>query len=442
MLEGLESGSAVRGPQCSVCDQYCFLTAVVCDACDSAAAGRAPARASSSGSPATGGVGDGGAAAARRRHSRRRFACGRHLADLCPCPASEYAYYQRKDAGQLRRAAKDLTSSEEQTEAWVEEAKAALAAAKGTGGGMVSSFRFAKAKNGGGGGDGTGATAAAAAEDGAVSNGKVKLEPQNPDDTDDGDAAAAAVAAAQHTSSSAGPPLDGADSNNTRGEEDFGAGEADEMDLQLEVSVDEDEAPLPSSLLPAGWHERPSLRYIGDLMRVGEELGAPEQTLDNLRQVVDACAGWVKTIEGILGAGDADGTAATSTAAAAAVSLFGTSKRTAAASHGADDEGGGGRGHGRGGRGASAREGGLRGGGARAESGSTTTKRREQVPFHKALKLLSTEAKLPGRPVETAERLCVAIVAACRLRKQVRSLLGLGEDEVRERPSVSVPVSA
>ncbi|CAM9234878.1 unnamed protein product, partial [Scytosiphon promiscuus] len=52
-----------------------------------------------------------------------------------------------------------------------------------------------------------------------------------------------------------------------------------------------------------------------------------------------------------------------------------------------------------------------------------------QVPFHKAIKLLSTEAKLPGRPAETTERLCVAILAACRLRLQVRSLLGLGEDE-------------
>ncbi|CAM9836695.1 unnamed protein product, partial [Ectocarpus sp. 13 AM-2016] len=34
-----------------------------------------------------------------------------------------------------------------------------------------------------------------------------------------------------------------------------------------------------------------------------------------------------------------------------------------------------------------------------------------------------------GRPVDTTERLCVAIIAACRLRLQVRSLLGLGEDE-------------
>ena len=59
------------------------------------------------------------------------------------------------------------------------------------------------------------------------------------------------------------------------------------------------------------------------------------------------------------------------------------------------------------------------------------TKRREQVPFHKAINLLSTEAKLPGRPAETAGRLCAAMMAACVLRGQVRSLLGLGEDEVR-----------
>eukprot|EP00752_Nemacystus_decipiens_P007676 g6862.t1 len=440
VLEGLESGSAVRGPQCSVCDQYCFLAAVVCNACDSATAGRAPARASSSGSPATGAVGDGGAAAARRRHSRRRFACGRHLADLCPCPASGYTYYRRMDAAQLRRAAKDLTSSEEQTEAWVEEAKAALAVARGagTGGGLVNSFLLVKAKNGDGGGAaaGGGDGGGGGTQQGAVGNGKVKLEPRNPGETEP----------YGEDKGATGPPLDDANGSGEEGGA-AAAGEAidETMDLELDASVDEDDDELlPSSLLPAGWRERPSLRYIGDLIRAGEELGAPEHTLDNLRQVVDACAGWVKTIEGILGAGgggDADGTAA-----AAAVSLFGTAKRAAAAtaaatSHGADDESGRGRGRGPGGRDGGSRSGGAgAGGGARREGSSssssssattttTTTKRREQVPFHKAVKLLSTEAKLPGRPSETTERLCVAIIGASQLRRQIRTLLGLGEDE-------------
>lgn len=268
ILEGLESGSAVRGPQCSVCDQYCFLTAVVCDTCDSAANGRAPARASSSGSPATGVVGDGGAAAARRRHSRRRFACGRHLADLCACPASGYTYYQRKDAGQLRRAAKDLTSSEEQTEAWVEEAKAALAVAKGTGGGMVNSFRLVKAKNvttgggggAGGGGDG-GGVVAAGAEDGAVSNGKVKLEPRNLSAADaNGDDAGAAghlvsssPSAATTAAGATRPPLDGADARREGGGAAAAGETFDEMDLQLEVSAMDEEDDLPPPVLaPAG----------------------------------------------------------------------------------------------------------------------------------------------------------------------------------------------
>ncbi|CAM9274578.1 unnamed protein product [Ectocarpus sp. 6 AP-2014] len=424
ILEGLATGSAVRGPQCSVCDQYCFLTAVVCDTCDSGGLGRgAPARASSGGGGSGGSPnGDGGAAAAaRRRHQRRRFACGRHLAELCACPASEYTFYQRKDEAQLRRSAKDLTSSEEYTETWVEEARLALAAAKSTGGGMVNGFRPVKGAKGSGGSsreDGASQLPKENGTGGGGGGGKVKLEAQPSSGKADGDSVRPR-------------PANGADCSSSSD----GAAEREEEpeDLQLSnssgssMSVDEDEAPLPSSLLPAGWNERPSLSYIGDLIRVGEELGAPEQTLEGLREIVDACAGWVKTIEGILGP---DGTATTSDTCAAAVSLFGSAKRAAvaaaaAAAGGGDDADGGGRG-GRSGGGGSQRNGGVRG-----ENGGSTTvvKRKEQVPFHKAIKLLSTEGKLPGRPVDTTERLCVAIIAACRLRLQVRSLLGLGEDE-------------
>ncbi|CAN0041389.1 unnamed protein product [Ectocarpus fasciculatus] len=414
ILEGLEAGSAVRGPQCSVCDQYCFLTAVVCDTCDSGGLGRgAPARASSGGGGGGSPSGDGGAAAAaRRRHQRRRFACGRHLAELCACPASEYTFYQRKDEVQLRRAANDLTSSEEYTETWVEEAKLALAAARSTGGGMVNSFRPVKAVKGSNGGSSREDEASQSpTENGAGGGGgKVKLEalPSSPG------------------------KANGADSSSTND----GAAEREEEeeteDLKLNISsssmsVDEDEPPLPSSLLPAGWNERPSLRYIGDLIRVGEELGAPEQTLESLREIVDACAGWVKTIEGILGP---DGAATTATCAAA-VSLFGSAKRAAVAAAAAAAATGGGDDADCGGRGGRSGGGSHRNVGVRGENGGSTTavKRKEQVPFHKAIKLLSTEAKLPGRPVDTTERLCVAIIAACRLRLQVRSLLGLGEDE-------------
>ncbi|CAM9836623.1 unnamed protein product, partial [Ectocarpus sp. 13 AM-2016] len=215
---------------------------------------------------------------------------------LCACPASEYTFYQRKDEAQLRRAAKDLTSSEEYTETWVEEARLALAAARSTGGGMVNSFRSVKGAKGSGGScredeasqlpreNGTGG--------GGGGGGKVKLEAQPSSAKADSDSVRPRLANGADCS----PSSDGA----TECEEET-------QDLQLSnssgsiMSVDEDEAPLPSSLLPAGWNERPSLSYIGDLIRVGEELNAPEQTLESLREIVDACAGWVKTIEGILG---------------------------------------------------------------------------------------------------------------------------------------------
>lgn len=443
ILQGIESGSAVQGPRCSVCDQYCFLTTVVCHTCDGGAVGRASVRTSSNGSPGNGGSGggEGGtSAAARRRHARKRFACGRHLADLCQCPASEYTYYQRRDAAQLRAAAEGLTSSEEQTEAWVEEAKNVLDAAKGTGGGMVNSIRSAKAKISGGrgsGGDATG-SGAASAENGAAPNGKVTLAANPKDEIDAAASGSGSAPQQQCSSSSAGAPANTTDGDPQ--EEDGADVDIDEMELQLDVPTEEDEEAPMSSLLPTGWRERPSLRFIADLIRVGEELAVPPgQTLDSLRDVVNACAGWVKTIEGILGANDSDRVGATNTTAAA-ISLFGTAKRAAATTHVADDNGGGGGaaggggGRGRGGRGLGVRDG--EGGRSGTRSENSTGKRREQVPFHKATKLLSTEANLPGRPVETTERLCVAILAACRLRLQVRLLLGLGEDEVCDEWSV------
>lgn len=186
-----------------------------------------------------------------------------------------------------------------------------------------------------------------------------------------------------------------------------------------------------SSLIPAGWHERPSLRYVSELIRVGEELAAPEAVLTELREIVDACAGWVKTVEMILGSSDSD------SSAVAAIS-FGTTKRAASLSAaaggggggtGAGDGGGKGRaaGSGRSLRGTSA----AGGGGGRSTRSSEGSKRREQVPFYKAMRMLVDEGKLPARPAETTEKFCAAVIAACRLRVQARTLLGLEEDEVR-----------
>lgn len=449
LFAGLESGSAVQGPQCAVCDQYCFLIAAVCDACDGSWVGRAAARSSSSSSGTPTGAVSSSASnvpgklgeawcpdpTKRRRQSRVRFSCGRHLEELCGCPASEYTFYQRRDAEQLRSAAGSLTSLEEQLEMWREEARSAVAAARATGGNTASSFRSATAKGVVGSSSGSGLEAGM--EEVPTDEGdNVKLE--LPPDSDTPTASL----------SSTEPPADGTkgkpkpgaaqkgeDQDNNSSGDGYSPGE--QREVPLDGDGDEEEEKVLSSLLPDGWQQRPSLRYIGDLIRVGRELKAPEPTLNELRQIVDACKGWVKTIEVILGPSDADSDAS---AAAAAAIQFGTAKRSASMSSGGSgsagiggDSGGGlvrgsrASASGRGGRGAGAREAAARGGGRN----ETLCKKREQVPFHKAINLLGSEAKLPGRPVETTERLCEAVMEACRLRLQVRSFLGLGEDEVK-----------
>lgn len=451
LFAGLESGSAVQGPQCAVCDQYCFLIAAVCDACDGSWVGRAAARSSGGGTP-TGSIsstasnvsGNLGEAwcpdpTKRRRQSRVRFSCGRHLEELCGCPASEYTFYQRRDAEQLRSAAGGLTSLEEQLEMWQEEARSAVAAARATGGNTASSFRSASAKGVVGSSSGSGL------------EGGMEEAP-----TDEGDSVKEELPLGSNAPSallsSTESPADGAtgktkpgavqkgkDHDSNSSGDGYSLGEQREIPLDGDGDGDEEEEKVLSSLLPDGWQQRPSLRYIGDLIRVGRELKAPEPILNELRQIVDACKGWVKTIEVILGPSDADSDAS---AAAAAAIQFGTAKRSASISSGGSgsgsagiggDSGGGlGRGSrasmsGRGGRGAGAREAAARGGGRN----ETACRKREQVPFHKAINLLGGEAKLPGRPVETTERLCEAVMEACRLRLQVRSFLGLGEDEVK-----------
>ena len=453
LFAGLENASAVQGPQCIVCDQYCFLTAVVCDACDGAG-GRAQARSSSGGGVGGGGrIGGGGIGGSRnsggpwtpdptkrRRHSRVRFSCGRHLEELCGCPASEYTFYQRRDADQLRSAAGGLTSVEEHLEMWGDEARSAITAARATGVNSASSFRSASSKSGGSGvgGSSAGGSGEGSAEGSAPDGGSVKVELPSgsdasstplpsPDSRADGGPGKPSGAIAAKGDGPDGPDASGG------GDRKSPVAEKPEASMEGDGGEEDDED-LSSSRLPAGWHERPSLRYIGDMIRVGKELKAPEPVLNELRQIVDACAGWVKTIEVILGPSEADSAAS---AAAAAAIRFGTAKRSASLSAAGgsgisggsgDSFSGTGRGRisasGRGGRSAAT----FRGGGSRAET--TASRRREQVPFHKAINLLGGEAKLPGRPVETTERLCDAILEACRLRLQVRWFLGLGDDEV------------
>lgn len=438
IVQGLESGSAVQGPRCAVCDQYCFLVAVMCDTCDGGGGGRA-ARASSGGSPGIGdGVGGGAAAAAasRRRHSRRRFACGRHLAELCSCPASQYAYYRRQDAAQLRAAAEGLTSVEEFLETWTAEARTALGAARGAGGGSASSFRSASSAK-----VNAAASAAIAEEVAGGSGDGIKVELPSSAGSTTILPPSASLSDGRADVIGAGVKVeDGKTDDDDDSDDDCPTDEAADASLsapQLGIFLRDDESPL--SLLPIGWQERPSLGYIGDMIRMGEELGAPERVLADLRQVVDACAGWVKTIEVILGPSESDSSAQ----AAATAIRFGTAKRAASLPSAAAGKNGAGgdagslptaRGRAPAGGRAAARGAGVKDSGPGLRNGArseSTPKRREQVPFNKTINLLSTEAKLPGRPAVTTDRLCVAMLAACRLRMQVRTLLGLGEDQVR-----------
>ena len=292
-------------------------------------------------------------ASARRRHARYRFACAHHLEELCACSASEYTYFQRKDAAQLRSAAKGLTSNEEHLAMWTEEARNALAAARGAGGGSASSFRSASAKGVFGGDSAAEEVVVAAAA--AAGNVKEELvtEPSSVGPAPDVEmvsppqqqaltpgstppevavgGASGEVAKVEPAAAAAGDVRVGASVGSTAAAGASAPAEATisaaaaatkAEDDEMDVSVESDT--VPSSLLPPGWHERPSLRYIGDLIRVGEELGAAEPILADLRQVVDACAGWVKTIEVLLGPCASDPSAATT--AAAAIS-FGTTKR-------------------------------------------------------------------------------------------------------------------
>lgn len=495
----------MQGPQCCICHQYCFLAVAVCDTCDGAGRGD-----SGDGGLGGGGGGSGALGGGRRRNARRRrFACGRHLEELCACPTSEYTYYRRKTAGELRAAAKGLSSLEEHREEWANEARGVLTAIRGRGGrrGTV----------------GASVTAPSAGCDGVLSScdgsnrGNFSVAVKGEEDNDEvmvvkveevvtaagmekgeNSAVASVSASASNTTAVASAAdtsiLAPKFSVKSKGEGGENAGVAVAVvagtpltgkgidhkayvkggaSCTLPGTVDGAAAgaaastrvstscaagfsqPAPnlccfspstvsasfSPLLPPMWHERPTLSYLKELITAGEDLGGPDGVLADLRTLMESCARWSKAVENMLGPSDVIATSpamllssssiSSSSSNAAAVSCGGGGTKRGAVgaslpppqSTGGFERlvvGGTGRDKGKG----------VSGSGSGGSS-PRSPKLREPIPFHKAATLLAREAGLPGRPVESTDRLCSAVLASCRLGVQVRSLLGLDEDEVR-----------
>lgn len=367
VLAGIESASPVQGPRCTVCGQYCFLAVAVCDTCDAAAmSGR---RGSRSGSGLL-----------------RRFVCGRHLKELCACPCSEYTFYARKDAAALRAAGSGLSSLQEHLDVWTDEARGVLASVNG----------------------GAEATAATAARE--------ATEKTDGDDDDDDDDVVGVVQVKKEDAPDEREMLPSATSTteslvapNTEGKDNPAAAAVGDKISKSQIPR-RHHAPTPpppppgkpgfhSSLLLPRWHERPTLSYLQDLIRVGQELGGSEVLLADLAAVVDGCARWTKAVGALLGPD---------------CSLKPPVKPAGAAAAG--DVGSG------------------TGGGREKKvrcAADRKAKNREPASFHKAAALLRREGVLSVRPVKLTETLCRLVLGACDLRKQVRLMLGLAEDEVR-----------
>lgn len=364
ILTAIESASPVQGPQCTVCHQYCFLALAVCDTCHGAAAsGR---RGSRSGSG-----------------SFRRFACGRHLEQLCACPCSSYTFYVRKDAAALRAASSGLSSLYDYLEVWADEARGIIAAVNG--GADADPAREA-AEN-----------IDCAGDNELVGAVRVKGEGASEDERETLNSAATSSSSKSLVAPKAerkGLPA--------------AVGEGGKVS-RSQISRRHTAPTMPpspgkgeefrSTLLPPRWHERPTLGYLKELIRVGAELGGSEVLLTDLAALVDGCARWTKTVRMLVGRENA--------------------LRRVLVTTGAATTGGVGSGN--------------NGGAGEGQNGSAAgnkTKRREPAAFHKVTSLLKREGGLPARAPELTEELCSLLLGACDLRKQVRLVLGLGEDEV------------
>lgn len=351
----------------------------------------------------------------RRPARRRRFACARHLVELCPCPASEYTYFTRKSASELMEAARGLSTLEERLEAWVQEAQRVIDIASGQRRGVIAEAVKAGGEDAGEGGvvvkdeAPAGATTSAAAAAGLGASvkseteggGKVKTTPVHTKTKHESESCGSSSHASQ-AGSSCSPVPHGQRSPSPSSP-----------------------SPSPASLIPPWWHDRPTVKHLTELMRAGLELGGGEEILGDLKILADGCARWVRAADHMLAStpqGPSSTASAPNDGGTGATASCG--RKRSASGPGRGDEGAG--------------VGGVNGGtgvgegqkGSRGRVGRSP-KPREPVAFHKAVGLLQKEAGLPARPVEKTRGLCCALLVACRLRELVRSLLGLGEDEVR-----------
>lgn len=365
VLTAIESASPVQGPQCTVCHQYCFLVVAVCDTCHSAAAsGR---RGSRSGSG-----------------SFRRFACGRHLEQLCACPCSSYTVYVRKDAAALRAASSGLSSLYNYLEVWEDEARGIIAAVNSGADADADPAREA-AEN-----------IECAGDNKLVGGVRVKGE-----DASEEGSETLTSADTSSSKSLVAPKTERKDHPSAVGE----GGKLSRSQISRRHTAPA-MPPSPgkgegfrSTLLSPRWHERPTLGYVKELIGVGAEMGGSEVLLADLAALVDGCTRWTKTVRVLVGREK--------------------SLRRVVITNGTATAGGVGSGH----------NGGV-GEGQSCSAAESKAKKREPAAFHKVASLLKREARLPARPVELTEELCSLILGACDLRKQVRLVLGLGEDEV------------
>lgn len=338
VLAGIESGNPVQGPQCSVCHQYCFLVLAVCDSCD----------------------GGGGSMIGRRQSraagQRRRFVCGRHVEDLCACSASEYTFYTRRDAADLRAAAKGVSTLQERVEVWADEASGVLDFAYGRG----------------------------EVEEDADGTGDVKMEEESgPGDRAEKPAFGVLLPSSYHVSKT------------ERGDKATTPAFSASQQQMPRRQASSHAVHHQSSLLPQHWHKRPTVRYLNDLVAVGEELGGSEGLLTDLRLLIESCSRWTRAAESLLGQRRSFDPPVSEDVIAADREEIADPSVSGSAGY----------------------------------SSATRANDRERA-FHRAAVLVAREAELLVRPEEQTERLCAAVLTACDLRLQVRLILGLGEDEV------------
>ncbi|CAN0368740.1 unnamed protein product, partial [Discosporangium mesarthrocarpum] len=253
LLEGLREASAVKGLQCSVCNQYCFLEVFVCDVC-------------SKGKPFPPG--------------HERMGCGLHLEELCNCPVSDYTCYRRLEAQELMAAAQRLASAEDNYRAWEIEARSVFSpnpcgdVEEGSsllqGGGAGVRDRPGKKNRG---------------EEKGYRGGD---EPQG--------------AITTHGKANGDKGKENAErTDQVEDKEEAGARAVTGVGLgKRSRDCEGTESALEPRLLPRGWHSRPTLKVVEQLITRGRALGAGADTLSRLEGAVDACREWLRAASGLL----------------------------------------------------------------------------------------------------------------------------------------------